>query len=73
MYQLSSAYPDPAFTGILYFRNVNRNIYGMIDYSKFTTSQNIRAIAAKLIKDGQFRTQCLVDPQDDDMLTGDWK
>jgi hypothetical protein len=48
MYQPSSPDERHAFSFILYFRNVDRNIYGRIDYSTFTTSQSMRAIANKL-------------------------
>ena len=64
---------EPDFSTVLYFRNVRRNVYGLIDYARFTTSQNVRAIAAKLIKDARFRSQFIVDPNDDEILTANWK
>ena len=72
-YQRSSEAERLQWPSVLYFRNIGRNIYGLIDYDKFTTSQNIRAIAAKLIKDARFRGQFLADPQDDEMLTANWR
>ena len=73
MYQPSSPDERQTYNSILYFRNTDRNIYGMIDYSKFTTSQSIRSIANKLIKDARFRAQFMTDPVDDEMLTANWK
>lgn len=73
MYQPSSPDERCTFNSILYFRNVDRNIYGMVDYSKFTTSQSMRAIANKLIKDAQFRSQFITGPETDDMFMSNWK
>jgi hypothetical protein len=72
-YQSSARDERRTFNSILYFRNTDRNIYGRIDYSKFTTSQCIRAIANKLIKDARFRAQFMADPEDDEMFTSNWK
>lgn len=72
-YQLDTPDQKPDFKSILYFRNADCSIYGMIDYNKFATSQNIRAIAAKLVKDRRFRAQFIAAPHDDDMLTSNWR
>ncbi|UCD49297.1 MAG: hypothetical protein JSW27_17410, partial [Phycisphaerales bacterium] len=73
MYRRTASEAGPSCASVLYFPNVDRNVYGFIDYEKFATSQNIRAIAAKLIKDTRFRSQFLAAPEDDEMLTSNWK
>ncbi len=58
---------------ILYFRNASLNIYGLIDYAKIEMTTSVRAMAAKVIEDTQFRDRFIVDPHDDEILTANWK